>query len=160
LTFRDLSERKKSTPTQPEFSWNRTQTTLLFSTLQFSVSSKFLTKKISSLKGAICKPLTENWPIRDKTNLGKTKNKTLNFYINTYDMILATPAFRMKNGSKLVLKFVDLFMQLNGETSMLEFLTMLSEKISGHSPYVCLTTQTPQIDAFPHLRTMVRNKKM
>jgi hypothetical protein len=73
--------------------------------------------------------------------------------------ILATFALTDNDGSELVQKFRHTLIPLNRETSLLEFLTMLSGNISSkvHGPK--LLTQTPQMDVFPHLPTMIGNAK-
>jgi hypothetical protein len=75
-------------------------------------------------------------------------------------MIAATTAVTQKTkGSELVLKFVDTFKHLEKETSLLEFLTMLTGQISSKVHGECMVTQTPQMDVFPHPRTMICNTK-
>jgi hypothetical protein len=75
-------------------------------------------------------------------------------------MIVATTALTKEtDGSELVLKFVDTFMQLKKETSVLEFLTMLTGQISGKVHGTNSATQTPQMDVFPHVPTMICNTK-
>jgi hypothetical protein len=66
----------------------------------------------------------------------------------------------MPDGSALVHKFVHTFRQLKEATSLIEFLTMLSAQISSlvHINDISLT-QTPQMDVFPHIRTIIQNTK-
>jgi len=78
-------------------------------------------------------------------------------FLQRNDMILATSAIRLDKGSQLVLKFEKTFQHLDSATSVLEFLIMLSGQISCQ--VYGTKTQTPQIDVYPHLRTMVENSK-
>jgi len=71
-------------------------------------------------------------------------------------MLSDTAAITMKSGSQLVLKFVDTFKHLNEAKSLIEFLTMLSAQMC-HAQGTNMATQTPQMDVFPHLATMVCN---
>jgi len=84
-------------------------------------------------------------------------------YVRSQDYLgflhaLATTAITMDSGSQLVLKFVDTFKHLNEATSLIEFLTMLSEQMC-HAQGTNMATQTPQVDVFSHLATMVCNTK-
>jgi hypothetical protein len=74
-------------------------------------------------------------------------------------MILATTALTNRDGSQFVLNFVYTFKQLNDDTSLLSFLIMLTEHLSSQMNGTSVRRQTPQIDIFPHLATMVCNTK-
>jgi hypothetical protein len=75
-------------------------------------------------------------------------------------MILATRALTlMEFGSELVIQFVHTFIQLEKDTCLYEFLTMLSRNISSKVHGTNLLTQTPQIEVFPHAATFVYNPK-
>jgi hypothetical protein len=73
-------------------------------------------------------------------------------------MLLATFALTKDSGSLLVLKFVDTFKELSEAKSLLEFLTLLSAQMC-HVQGTNWATQTPQMEVFPHLATMVCTKK-
>jgi hypothetical protein len=74
-------------------------------------------------------------------------------------MFIATIAITMPEGSKLVCEFVRTFKLLKGAVSLTEFLTNMSGNISGQLHGANLSTQTPQMDIFPHFGTFVKNTK-
>jgi hypothetical protein len=82
-------------------------------------------------------------------------------------VILVTPAMTLETGSLMVINFVKTCRQICKAKSLIEFLTMMSRKISStvFVPEWYKQTpewykQTPQIDVFPHLLdTMICNAK-
>jgi peroxiredoxin len=65
----------------------------------------------------------------------------------------------IESGSQLVIQFVYTFKQLSEDASVLEFITMLSGQISSQVHGTNMRSQTPQIDVFPHIDTIVCNTK-
>ena len=74
-------------------------------------------------------------------------------------MFIATTAITMPEGSKLVYEFDRTYKLLNGAVSLIEFLTKMSGNMSGQLHGANLSTQTPQMDIFPHFGTFVKNTK-
>lgn len=80
-------------------------------------------------------------------------------FMTPYVFFSAYSAVTVKSGSELVLIFLQTLKRLNKKTSLIEFLTMLSGEISGQVYGAKMYTQTPQVDVFPHVDTVVYNSK-